>query len=600
MNISPSRSQAARHLASLAFFSLMLLLGTGEIRAERPSGPQMLPENTLALLRVPDSREFVTKFREGSMGRMLEDEQVKPLATQLYGTVANAFGQVQDQVGLSLDKILAIPQGELCIAVVAPPAGVPALVVLLEAGDQIASVQQLVDRGAQEMERLGSTKTTEAQGDALLNIWSPVGNQPGVSYAFKEGVMLLSSNTDVARNALAVWNGKPPADWTSLADNRKFTAIMSRCGGARDERPQFTWYVDPIELVRVASRGNFAAQTGLAILPAIGLDGLQGIGGSLIFGAGEFDMIQHVHVLLDNPRGGVLKALTLNGGDSTPEPWVPNDVASYLTLNWDFETSYREVRQLVDSFRAEGTTADLMKRRVGEPLGVDFETELLAAMEGRVTYLTWVEKPARINGQTQMLAIKLKDAAAFRGTLEKITGKYADRFESDTFGGQRFQRVKFNAREDRGQRPQLQLREPEPCVAILGDYLVLTDSMPLLKQCVVAESDPEKSLAAALDFKLIASKVSRQSGGLKPGMLTFNRPEEGMRMLYDLAQGDDVRQMLGRQAANNDFFRSVEQAVKDNPLPPFAVLARYLAPAGGMMTNDETGFHYTAFGLKRN
>jgi hypothetical protein len=147
---------------------------------------------------------------------------------------------------------------------------------------------------------------------------------------------------------------------------------------------------------------------------------------------------------------------------------------------------------------------------------------------------------------------------------------------------------------------ELQLRVPEPCVAILGDYLVLTDSVPFLKQCVVAESDSEKSLAAALDFKLIASKVSRQAGGVKPGMLTFNRPEEGMRMLYDLAQGDDVRQMLGRQAANNDFFRSVEQAMKDNPLPPFAVLARYLAPAGGMMTSDETGFHYTSFGLKRN
>lgn len=613
-------SQLQRALVIGTVFGVTLLAALSETRAQRPSAPQMLPENTLAILRVPDSREFVTKFREGSLGRMLDDEQVKPLATQLYGTVANAFGQVQDQVGLSLDKILAIPQGELCIAIVAPPAGVPALVVLLEAGDQIGSVQQLVDRGAQEMERAGSTKTTEAQGDALLNIWSPIGNQPGICYAFKDGVMLFASNTDIARNALAAWNGKQPADWTSLADNRKYTAIMSRCGGARDERPQFTWYVDPIELARVAARGNFAAQTGLAILPAIGLDGLQGIGGSLIFGAGEFDLVQHVHVLLDNPRGGVLKALTLGGGDSTPEPWVPSDVASYMTLHWDFETTYREVRQLVDSFRTEGTTDDLMKRRVGEPLGVDFETELLAAMDGRVTYLTWVEKPARINGQTQMLAVKLKDAAAFRGTLEKITGKYADRFESETFGGQRFQRIKLpegggrpgrgpnrfgpQAEEGgdngRGPRTQVQLRVPEPCVAILGDYLVLTDSLPLLKQCIVAESDSEKSLAGALDFKLIASKVTRQAGGAKPGLITFNRPEENMRMLYDLAQGDDVRQMLGRQAANNDFFRSVEQAMKDNPLPPFAVLARYLAPAGGMMTSDETGFHYTGFGLKRN
>ena len=36
-----------------------------------------------------------------------------------------------------------------------------------------------------------------------------------------------------------------------------------------------------------------------------------------------------------------------------------------------------------------------------------------------------------------------------------------------------------------------------------------------------------------------------------------------------------------------------------DPLPPFPVLAQYLAPGGGMLTSDETGIHYTGFVLKR-
>ena len=39
--------------------------------------------------------------------------------------------------------------------------------------------------------------------------------------------------------------------------------------------------------------------------------------------------------------------------------------------------------------------------------------------------------------------------------------------------------------------------------------------------------------------------------------------------------------------------------LKDNPLPAFSVLAKYFAPGGGMMVNDETGIHYMTFTLKR-
>jgi hypothetical protein len=43
----------------------------------------------------------------------------------------------------------------------------------------------------------------------------------------------------------------------------------------------------------------------------------------------------------------------------------------------------------------------------------------------------------------------------------------------------------------------------------------------------------------------------------------------------------------------------LNQALSQNPLPPFAVLAEYMAPAGGMIVNDETGIHYMTFTLKR-
>lgn len=590
---------------AVAFATSLLVVSS--VRAERPVAPALLPERTLACLRIPDSRAFVAKFKESSIGRMLDDEQVRPLASSLYGVMAEAFGQVQDQVGLPLDDLLALPQGEICVAVSVMPDGSPFLVVLLEAGERIGSAQKLLDRAAEELGKRNIPSTTENVGTTKLTIYDPPGDRPPALVLFqRDGVVVFTSQVAAARQLLDRWDGKAPKDQLSLAENRKYTSIMSRCGGAGEDQPHLTFFVDPIEAVRMGARGNTAAQTGLAILPALGLDGLQAVGGSVILGPEEFDAIQHFHVLLDNPRNGVLKVLAMRPGDSTPEPWVPNDVANYMTLHWDFGTSVREVTSLIDSFQPPGTTSRMIKERLSDPLGLDFEKEVLAALDNRLTYVSWFEKPARFNSQAQLVALKLKDTAAFRETLDKTMARFEANWEKKSFGSVSY----YAAKIPEGQRPraqlevqpnraQLELRSPEGCVALLGDYLVLADSSSLLQRCISAQSDPTRGLKGELDFKLIASKVSRQVGGQQPGMLLFNRPEEGMRAMYELAQAENTRQMLSDRADRNPFFRSLNDAVTKNALPPFAVFAKYLAPGGGMVVDDETGIHYMAFGLRR-
>ena len=72
-----------------------------------------------------------------------------------------------------------------------------------------------------------------------------------------------------------------------------------------------------------------------------------------------------------------------------------------------------------------------------------------------------------------------------------------------------------------------------------------------------------------------------------------------MRFWYDMALSENTQKRLSEQAARGGFFRSVDEALKNNPLPPFEVLAQYLAPGGGMLVSDESGIHYSSFTLKR-
>lgn len=581
------------------------------VRAERPTAAQLLPDSTLVYVRVADSRELVKRFRETTLGRIGQDEQMRPLVGQLYGSLTQAFAQAEEEVGLPLDRILALPQGEMCLAISAPASGPPALLVMIEAGDQMPNVLKLVEKAEALAAREGKTKSSEVIGDAkLTTINLGDGAREQLSYLDKDGVFLLANDVDLIKHVLSAWHGTLKDDQKSLIDERKFQTIMSRCQGAKDDPPQLTWYVDPIRLAKVASRGDITAQTTIALLPAIGLDGLQAIGGSLAMATGEFDSIQHLHIMIDEPRSGVLEAIALTSGDTTPEPWVPADAASYLTINYDVSRSYNSIAKVYNSLVGENALQNGVQRNINDRLEIDFQKDVLDASAGRFTMMSWIKKPSSWDSYATVLAMKVKDPKEFGDLIEKLVDKYADRFEKTAYGTTPYWKVRMpmrerdreapmNERQAEERRNRVRITPPEPTFAIVGDYFIYSDRPACIEQIIITNNAPTKGLANDLEFKLMMGKVRRQPGGDAPSMISFNRPEEGMRLLYDFVGSNQAKSLLAQQGERNSFLKNVDQAMKDNPLPPFAVIQKYLAPGGGLLTNDETGIHYAAFQLRR-
>jgi hypothetical protein len=336
-------------------------------------------------------------------------------------------------------------------------------------------------------------------------------------------------------------------------------------------------------------------QIGLALLPTLGLDGLQGVGGTMAFDAGQFDTITQAHLLLENPRSGVFDVLALTDGDSTPEPWAPNDVVNYITFHWDFKRSYKAIEKIYDSIRGEGELASQIKRRFEEPLGFDPVSRILPTLEGRVTYFNTIERPITPASQALLVALKLKDAEKMGKVLETIVSKSKGELVRQSFSGKEYFQVSVGGRS----RPADAPPRPLPCFAIFGGYLIITTHSSLFEKVVTTAGKPEESLGAALDYKLVATKLVRRSGSKKAAMLGFQRPDEGLRFLYELAVGEQTRQRLKSQAENNPFFKTLNSALEAHPLPPFEVLQRYLAPGGTVVVDDDTGLHYTDFSLRR-
>jgi hypothetical protein len=204
-----------------------------------------------------------------------------------------------------------------------------------------------------------------------------------------------------------------------------------------------------------------------------------------------------------------------------------------------------------------------------------------------------------MNSRANLVGVKLKDAKKFQKTVDRVLGMFESRVKEEAFGGITYYAAVQGSDENRNRPERPLMRRPDPAFALVGDYLLLTDSTDLLKHVIATKKDGSQALASQLEFKLIASKIRRQPGGEKPGLLSFTRPEEGMRLLYDLATSGTTRERLASGAEGNQALGVLDKALRDHPLPPFAVIAKYLAPGGSLLTNDETGFHYTSFTLRR-
>jgi hypothetical protein len=584
--------------------------------AERPIGPKLLPDRTVALVRIRNYPETRQKFGETAMGKMLADEEVGPLISKLYEQLQELYARVEDRVGVPLDKIRNLPQGEIWFAVVPPVKDGPvSLALMIDAGKNLPTAQKLLERGQELLEQNGGKRVEETLADTKVNVFLPPNASPprrenrkdketgkefteivsdfGTTFEFeKDGAVVIATTASLAEEILKSWNGSE----ATLAENERFAAIMRRCQSSMDP-PEFEWYVDPISLIKALGRGNAGAQIGLALIPALGIDGLQGLGGAVTLNSGEFDEVNHMHVLLENPKSGVMEILQMSSGDATPEPWVPNDVMGYMTLNWNLQESWTKGSKVYDSYFGEGASLREVGRRVKDALDVDFEKDLLPAVAGRATMIQWNEPPARLNSGTNLIGLKLTDAKAFTPTFEKIMAKYPERIEKKSFGGTAYWAISLPEPPNAADQPE-NIRRPEPCFAIVGDYLLATDSAKFLEHCVKTVSTG-KTLANEVDYKLVASKIARQAGGKQPGLVQFSRPEEGLRVIYDLINNDTTKRNLARQAENNEVFKRLEDSLKAHPLPPFKVIAKYFAPAGAMMTQDETGFHYMSFTLKR-
>jgi hypothetical protein len=591
------KRRVSQGLWMLGLWSLGLsLVGSPVAWAQRPTAPRLFADNTLAYVRIDDTRDMKAKMADSSMGRLGNDPQLKPMLGEIYNSLITNLDGMQERLGVNFEELLSIPNGEMAIAV-SPTETFPAVSVLLEAGDEMPAVEILLERLEERLSNAGAEKRTKEVGELTLIGWrDPNRNERQMGYFINQGCLVISSQVDEAEKLAQRWTGNG-IDFKPLSDNRRFTTIMSRCVGVEGERPQASFFVDPIAIFKEVIKGNPNGTMALTFLPVLGLDGVQGVGGSLILQTKEFDSVTHLHLLLASPRKNLLDVIRPKSGPTDPEDWVAEDAGSYVTVNWDVKKTLSAVAKIFDNFRGEGAFQDEALNRVSEFLGIDFQKEFLDQLGDRFSLAQFFIRPAKLNSGSNVYCIHLKDGSAFRtDTMPKIFEKLKqmdDRWTTTVVAGETT--YAFNVPTGDAQA----IRAPEVCMTVAGNMILVADSRAMLERALATRQGQNEILADSVEYKLVRDRIKAQLRDQESSIVSYTRPEESLRLFYDLAADPENKARLKELSESNPIFAALSNGLEKYKLPPFEVIAKYLAPAGSFIVEDETGIHQTSFSMRR-
>jgi hypothetical protein len=624
----------ARPLLIGGFAALLLVcVGLSPALAARPSDI-LLPATTKGYLSIPDLGQLREQFNRSQFGQLAGDPAMKSFVEDLKRQLRQQGMKQLEQFGLAWDELDGIPGGEVALAVIqlSIDEGAVALVVNVtghgpQAEAQLAKVgDRLIQNGAKRVRR--------AAGDPLVVYQLPTEpgrkEAPTVAYFLQQDMLVAGDNVAVVEGILhALSEGRED----SLASVKAYHEIMARCAASAGSlAPNLRWFIEPFgyaEVLRAAAplREKRKGPDLIKVFKNQGFSAVQGVGGFVNFSAGKYELL-HRTMIYAPPVAGHdpqdvnkynLAARMLHfpaGGDLLPPAWVPHDVATCTSFNWDLPTAFNVVSTLVDEMVGEkGVFSDVLDSLRDDPDGprVDIGKDLVAHLGNRITIISDNQLPIGPKSERKVLAIETTDEQAVAAAIGKLMGAEKDSRRHEFQGHVIWELVDCQA-----DVPKLEIETPgavirhsesdaPPCcpdngrffstsaVCVADGQLFLSSHMTLLEK-VLEQAKRTDGLSTADDYRLIAQQATVLGAGPLSFRL-FSRTDQEFRATYELVRTGQMPQsetilgkLLNSMSAEAKEGLPRKQKIDGSQLPDFSTVQHYLGPAGSFVSSLDDGW----------
>lgn len=635
---------------------------------QRFTSEYYLPANTRAWVSVPNLKTLNQHLDQSQLGQLSKDAALQPFIDSARNQARKWMDEKGVKFEFSLEDFDDIETGEISIAGILPDvegvqsmAGTHGIVLMVDASNDLPSVQKLIDRVDGQLRKRGATKELlEINGVAVTKWQYPEkrkwAKRKRVSFqGIADGWFLVSDNDIIFRQVLRrLTKIDDPTVSGNLASQKSFQYALSRCNLGVDGEPGLNadvrWFVEPFGYVKLARAIEVENEPvkkmeddWTAVLAANGLKAIRSIAGAATIATDEKEAFFRlfVHAPKDKTRNAaearMLKILDFSPFDRSetqPPAWVPKSISGSFTAQWDFSKALSGIGPIVDSFlKEEGAFDDLLNTVKNEP---DFRVDipkLVSQIDKRFTVISETQKPLELDSEKLAVGFQLEPsmsedakaemidsiARAIRGEMIDLAGfrvvvddrtedaEFEDEFDFEDSG------LPFEEEEDENKFAggdtgggAFTLFEKK-YIAIGKGVLFISNDKEYLKKLLTSSDD--ESLVQQADFIKMRDTIAKYVDLEKVRATRFGRIDKVLELNYDMIKKGELansKSLLGK-AANAMLAEESESGqppeikldVSKLPDDYSASIAKYLGTMGWMTENEVGGWRITGCVLKK-
>lgn len=625
----------ARRVFTIVFVAAMLL---GALRPGAHAAgisENLLPDTTKAYFCIPDYQLARQQWNATQLGQLLNDPAMQPFVKDLVRQLEGRRADDAIQLGVELDELEGIADGEVALATLQPGGekGAHAQVLLAQVTGRVEPARQLLRRIGQNLVNQGAAHTTQKVGNLEIHAYRlPRRGRLDVetAYHFQHDDLLVTTDHEPTARLLAQ-RLQGSLGGKSLADLPAYQATMKRTLVALENtRPHARWFVEPfgcMEVMRAVRGQDQRRGTDLIkVLRNQGFDAIQGFGGHVALKTEDHEMLHRTFVYAPGKGGDErfeLAARMLHFPNTSlpdPQEWVPGSVASYISWNWKMKSAFEYSKTMVNELAGAKAGEDLFEDIIGsirdDVAGprVDLRKELVQHLADRATLFTDFREPITPQSERLLMAIQLTDSEKVAETIRKIMEADPDAQRREVAGHVVWEIVS----EEPAEVEEIRIvgagfgpfEEPEPfeeeeepllpnmAVTVAHGNLMVASHLDFITH-VLTESDGQQPLLSAPDY-LRTRAALEKLGADQAAFSFFSRTDKAYRPTYELIRQGKMPEsesmlgkLLNRMLGPDDPDAIRRQEIDGSKMPPFEQVRNYLGPAGIFITSQDDGWMVT-------
>jgi len=616
----------------LAALALALLLPVAVLAAP-PASEVLLPNTVVGYVSTPDAQALNATWDATMYGQLLDSEAMRAFSEDFRRQLREKWSESRLQLGLTWEDIETIAQGEAAAALVATET-VPATVLLLDTTGQADAAESALARIGRNLKQQGAKERTATIAGAKVTVFDLAVRRgaPGpkqACYFIRDELLVAADNLDVATGILGRWNG---AGRDRLALHEPYQAVMQRLLadlGEAGPPPQVRWFAAPFPLADARrqlepdSAPDEDAVDYLDMLRKEGFNGIAAAGGTIHFGAGEFDTLQRVVLLKPGPLKKSARMLDFPGAAPyPPQAWVPADVAVYIAAQWDIQNAFEMSKTLVNRLAGDDVFEDIIDSMKEDEFGpqIDLREDIIAHLGQKIVVLFDNAEPITAESEQRLFAVEATNPEAVQAAIDKLieSNEAARRHEvhgtqvweipPEEFAGGEEIEVEGVAEvdEDEEEEPAEEDFLAGSFITVAHGYVFIASHLDLLTK-VLRPADQQTPIEDMPEFVAVdqAIRAELERRGLSQASFRgHSRTDREFHTAYEQVRSGQLpksQSLVGwvlnaALGGNPDADR--EQRIDGSKLPEYEVARQYLGPAGWFAVTEESGWFLVNFTLR--